>query len=540
MNNPFHYTPDDACMREFKKLLASLELLKLSESEEDKAVLREIESGKMLGVLIAEDKQGQRHTLYAFSGQLGNGGFNFRGFVEPVFDYLQPYGYFKTNERKISAQNREIADFETKVVAARKAEFEQAKVHNASILAEYKDKFSANKQERNARRMAGICDTEELESMIRQSQFEKAELHRVKKKLSLELTHYQDNLERAQAELAEMKAKRRRDSEQLQSWLFNNHVVMNGRGQTKSISDIFAETPLQIPPSGAGECCAPKLLQAAYRRGWHPVSMAEYWYGKPKGGELRIHGSHYPACSGKCLPVLTWMLQGVDVKPPLAAERQVEVRRDPRIIYENQWFCVVDKPEGMLSVPGKGHAMSLETWLTDRYGAESEVRPVHRLDQDTSGLVIATFGQQAYKTMQSLFARRLVKKSYVAELQGSYIGQQHPAKGRISLPLLPDYLDRPRQRVDYEKGKEALTDFEFISVEEDRSRVIFHPLTGRTHQLRVHAASSEGLGMPIVGDVLYAKDRGAGERRLKLHAQELEFISPFDGQTYRFTAPVPF
>lgn len=298
---------------------------------------------------------------------------------------------------------------------------------------------------------------------------------------------------------------------------------------------------MRIPPSGAGECCAPKLLQAAYLRGWKPVAMAEYWYGKPKGGEVRIHGEHYPACRGKCLPVLGWMLHGLRVEPPLDDDCRPDVAAHaPRIIYENQWFCVVDKPSGMLSVPGKGAAVSVQQWLSEKYGSDRFVRMVHRLDQDTSGLLIAAFGQLPYKILQSLFAMRKIKKRYVAELEGDYESLGIAGQGCIVLPISPDWLDRPRQRVDRDNGKTAVTNYEFVGVSDGRSRVLFDPATGRTHQLRVHAASEMGLGMPIVGDRLYGKNIGKCAGQLHLHAQKLEFTFPIDGHRYCFESSVPF
>ncbi|MDE6337067.1 MAG: RNA pseudouridine synthase, partial [Muribaculaceae bacterium] len=312
--------------------------------------------------------------------------------------------------------------------------------------------------ERDAKRESSATDEAEMAAMIRQSQFEKAELRRLKKRAAATLAPFADNLKNAQAHLEAMKEKRRSDSEELQNWLFTNFKLLNARGESRSLSEIFAETPMTIPPSGAGECCAPKLLQAAYLQGWHPIGMAEYWYGKPKGGEVRIHGEHYPACRGKCLPVLSWMLQGLDIEPPLNGDGKSTVVYNPEIIYENQWFCVVNKPSGMLSVPGKGAAISVQQWLEAKYGSDKLVKVAHRLDQDTSGLLIVTFGELSFKVMQSLFATRQVKKTYIAELEGDYKSNGIPRQGRIDLPLSPDWLDRPRQRVDFDGGKEAITD----------------------------------------------------------------------------------
>ncbi len=562
MNNPFNYTPGEACQKAFHRLLAGLEALKRSDRSEDVNFCRELEAGKMLGVLIAKDSCGVRHTLYAFSGQLGNGGFYHDGFVGPVFDYLQPGGYFKTNEADISRQNAEIAHFEEDILTKVRSEYEEIKGKLDAELEAYKEKCRVSKLERDAKRESGKADEAEMVAMIRQSQFEKAELRRLKKRAEVALEPYTTKLRNAQAQLEAMKAKRHSDSEALQQWLFSNFKLLNARGESRSLSEIFADTAMRIPPSGAGECCAPKLLQAAYLKGWQPIAIAEYWYGQPKGGEVRLHGEHYPACRGKCLPVLTWMLQGLSVEPPLDNDDNHFRGTTPEIIYENQWFCVVNKPSGMLSVPGKGRAISVQQWLEEQYGAEKLVKLAHRLDQDTSGLLIATFGPLSFKVMQTLFATRNVKKTYVADLEGDYAALGIPQKGRITLPLSPDYLDRPRQCVDFDGGKEAVTDYEFIEpMENDRaivptengySRVVFHPLTGRTHQLRVHAASTLGLGMPIVGDRLYGIRSTSGNpilspasgnhtaHRLHLHARKIEFTFPIDCQSYIFDLPIPF
>lgn len=540
MNNPFDYIPDEACEKAFRELTARLESLKESARPEDINLCRELEAGKMLGVLIASDSRGVRHTLYAFSGQLGSQGFHHPAFVGPVFDYLRPDGHFKRKEAEIVGLNIEIESFEKGTLSKDSSGYECMKKTLDAEISGYKEKYRLSKLQRDARRQAGAISDDEMAAMIRRSQFEKAELHRLKKKAATSLQPLEDKLAKAQAHLEEMKGKRRYESEALQKWLFSNFRLLNAHGDTRSLSEIFADTPMGIPPSGAGECCAPKLLQAAYLNGWKPEAIAEYWYGAPKGGEVRTHGRHYPACRGKCLPVLGWMLQGLDIQPPLDSELGHTPSRSPQIIYENQWFCVVDKPEGMLSVPGKGSAVSLQQWLAERYGPDKDVRMAHRLDQDTSGLIVAAFGNTSLKALQSLFATRNVKKTYVADLEGDYLSNGIPREGCISLPLSPDPFDRPRQRIDHDGGKEAMTRYEFADVAEGRSRVTFHPLTGRTHQLRVHAASGQGLGMSITGDRLYGITPTDSNQRLHLHAHRLEFTFPADGRHYRFESPVPF
>ena len=539
MNNPFEYIPDAECEAAFHKLVSRLETLKLSAHQEDIAFCRELDSGKMLGVLIASDAEGIRHTLYAFSGQIGERGFFYPGFVEPVFDYLRPDGYFKTKEREISFQNKDIRRFEEEVLGRKEEAYNDAKAEMESKIAVFKDKCHSAKLERDLKREQNPTE-DELADMIRQSQFEKAELHRLKKRLKAELAPALTELTRAQSKLDAMKEKRRKDSESLQTWLFDNFRLLNALGESRSLSEIFAETTIRIPPSGAGECCAPKLLQAAYLRGLKPLSLAEYWYGQPKGGELRIHGRHYPACRGKCLPVLRWMLQGLDIVPPIDNEYGATVVEDPVILFENEWFCVIEKPSGMLSVPGRGISISLQQWLERRYGPGRQVKLAHRLDQDTSGLIVATFGNTSFKVMQSLFATRQVQKTYIADLEGDYVSDGIVREGRIDLPILADWLDRPRQKVDLKGGKAAITDYEFICVSEGRSRIKFHPLTGRTHQLRVHSASEQGLNMSIVGDRLYGRNMNSSNERLHLHSHKIEFTFPIDGQHYFFESRVPF
>lgn len=540
MNNPFDYTPDPLCEEAFQNLIRRIEAIKISASAEDAELIRELEAGKMLGVLVARDSSGVRHTLYAFSGQIGRLGFHYPGFVGPVFDYLDPDGYFKIREAAISRQNVEIAEFESRVYASAKKDYDIAREEADLLISEYKDKYRLSKMKRAARRNAGGLAPDEEAEMIRRSQFEKAEINRLKKRMAERIKPLEEVWQEARRRLENMKENRKKDSEALQDWLFSKFILLNARGESRSLSEIFIDTPMGIPPSGAGECCAPKLLHAAYQRGWYPESIAEYWYGKPKEGEVRIHGAHYPACRGKCLPVLGWMLRGLDIDGDLNCYGSAEEEFNPEIIYENRWICVVNKPAGMLSVPGKGSALSLQDWLAKKYGSERFVRMAHRLDQDTSGLIIAALDPEAFKILQSLFTARKVNKTYIAELEGDFESLCIPRRGHIELALSPDRLDRPRQRIDPEKGKEAVTDYEFTGASEGRSRIKFHPLTGRTHQLRVHSASESGLGMPIAGDRLYGTKRSSSCGRLHLHSQKIEFLFPLDGQHYCFEIPVPF
>ena len=540
MNNPFDYIPTRGCTEAFDRLKKYVSALSKGSDEAHRNFCRELEGGKMLGVLIAEDSDGARHSLYAFSGQIGEYGFYFPGFVGPVFDYLQPDGHFRTEEHKISLLNKEIDRYMAEVVTPAHTACEDTRERMESVMAEAREQYKLAKAERQKLRDSGALSSEQLEQLTRQSQFEKAELSRLKKRVRAQLEPYESAASATRRHLEALKERRRADSEKLQQWLFDHFMVSNAEGESRSLSEIFAATPLAVPPSGAGECCAPKLLQYAYLQGWKPLEIAEFWYGHPKDGEVRIHGEHYPACRGKCLPVLSWMLKGLDVNPPLDSLRASAFHSEPEILFETDSFCIVSKPSGMLSVPGKGHSISLQHWLQAHYGPDRDVKMAHRLDQDTSGLMIATFDAAAYSQMQALFARRCIKKKYIALLDGDFRRRSIPETGTIDLPLSPDLLDRPRQRVDHADGKEAVTRYRFLDVTDGKSRVEFQPLTGRTHQLRVHAASAEGLGMPISGDPLYGTRGGSPRPRLHLHAASLDFTFGPDNRTYHFESPAPF
>ena len=330
-------------------------------------------------------------------------------------------------------------------------------------------------------------------------------------------------------------------SQELQTWLFHQYQLLNARGEVKDLVDIWQEyynrpkllRKYPLPPGGTGDCCAPKLLHYAYQQGLKPLCMAEFWWGATTKTELRHHLNYYPACRGKCKPILTWMLQGLDVDPDpeLLGLQQMELP----VVYEDEWLVVVDKPSGLLSVPGRIGQYSVETIMQQRYPGSVVA---HRLDMGTSGLLIVAKTQEVYHALQEQFVKHQVKKKYLAVLEepNSLNTQSIPntpilSQGRISLPLRPDPMNRPRQLVDQEHGKRAVTDYEFLS-----ERVVaLWPQTGRTHQLRIHCAHPDGLGRPIVGDELYGTRQK--DQRLMLHAAELWFQHPVTRQSMHITSP---
>lgn len=531
MNNPFDYTPDPRCLEAYADLLRCME--RWRRDDDHASFFADIDKGKMLGVLVAEDAGGAIITLNAFSGQAG-GRFDWPGFVGPVFDYLDEKGYFKTEERKISALNAEIYVIERDEIPVLRSSRDALMREHEAALTELRAAYSAAKQERDIRRAQGIVMPDEEAAMLRESQFQKAEIHRLKVRQREEIRPLVAATELAESRLLELKRRRQRMSEGLQRWLFDSFELLNAEGEKKSLTDIFGlryrrgMLPSPVPPSGAGECCAPKLLQAAYRRGLRPLSIAEFWYGPSPGGEVRHHGAHYPACNGKCRPILEWMLRGLDVDKEEKPAAQSEIK----VIYEDARFCVVEKPAGILSVPGRSGEPSVADLLRKRYGHGCELLPAHRLDRDTSGLLVVAFDMPAFTEIQREFAGRRVIKRYEALLDGVVSGRKRPWAGVISLPLSPDINDRPRQLVDMENGKEAVTRYEVIEEKDGMTRISFYPLTGRTHQLRVHSASVLGLGIPIIGDPLYGDKARA--TRMCLHAAHIEFHFPAGGCLYSF------
>ncbi|MBQ9678227.1 MAG: RluA family pseudouridine synthase [Prevotella sp.] len=332
----------------------------------------------------------------------------------------------------------------------------------------------------------------------------------------------------------EQKEARKQRSQELQLWLFHQYQLLNAQGETKDLVDIWQDyhkekvrRKFPLPPGGTGDCCAPKLLQYAYQQGLKPICMAEFWWGASPRQEIRHHLQYYPACRGKCKPILTWMLQGLEVDP------DPETLGFPHLaietVYEDEALLVVNKPSGLLSTPGRIEQYSVERVMQQRY-PESHV--AHRLDMWTSGLLIVAKNLTVYHSLQQQFLKHQVRKRYIAVLEASPKQGRLEGSGTISLPLRPDPVNRPCQVVDYEHGKCAVTDYEFLS----EDIVALYPQTGRTHQLRIHCAHPEGLGRPIKGDELY----GTKSDRLYLHAEQIWFHHPVSGEPMHFVLPFQY
>ena len=336
----------------------------------------------------------------------------------------------------------------------------------------------------------------------------------------------QEDAEISKMSDGEAKSERSRN---LQMWLFRQFNFLNARGETRNLCDIFDEETCRIPPSGAGECCAPKLLQYAYLNHLHPVCMAEFWLGESPKGEMRYEGEYYPACQAKCKPILRHMLVGLDVEENPLLPMMRKTAENMRIIYDDEWIIAVDKPAGMLAVKGNVEAPSVESIIQEKYPDVTGPLIVHRLDMDTSGIMVIAKNKDIHKALQIQFYKHEITKKYIAILEGNVLKDE----GIISLPLSPNRFARPRQMVNYEHGKEAITRFEVLERTTATTKVAFYPRTGRTHQLRVHSANPEGLNCPIKGDRLYSKGGMAEHNcmtlptdRMMLHAESIDFVHP--------------
>ena len=549
---PFHYTPHPLCVlaaEEVKEYIASR-----------KEWQEELAFGKMFGVLIVQTDNGitnneenQIGYLAAFSGNLA--GKNLHPyFVPPVYDLLQPEGFFKIEEEQISAINIRIRELENSGSYLNskekwKIETEQAK----AVLNQAKAELKMAKEAREIRRQSSPeLSEEEQASLIRESQYQKAEYKRLEKEWKKRLEELETEVRHFDIEIERLKTERKERSAALQRKLFEQFRMLNAQGEVKDLYTIFEQTVQKVPPAGAGECALPKLLQYAYLHQLKPLAMAEFWWGDSPKNEIRHHGYYYPSCKGKCEPILQHMLQGLEVdENPLL--NPVHEDEELEIVFEDEWLLVVNKPAGMLSVPGKAEDRdSVYHRLKKKYPEATGPMIVHRLDMATSGLLLVAKTKEVHQDLQAQFANRSIKKRYVAVLDGIVLSERTGSTGRIELPLCLNPLDRPRQMVSSEHGKEAITEYQIISESEritsesentfnesnridesERSinesrkytRIIFYPLTGRTHQLRVHAAHPEGLGCPILGDELYGKKAD----RLYLHAEYIEFRHPIYG-----------
>lgn len=492
--------------------------------------------GKMFGVLVVKNQQDELGYLAAFSGKLADKN-RYEHFVPPIFDMLEEDGFYRTSERQLVEMTTVIEQLENsdelKQLRQQVAETDERFTEEIRLL---KDQIKEGKSERKKMREQAetLPENEKLEVLKEldrisiQAHFSLKDLKRVYKeqqdKVKNELDVFLDRIQ-------ELKKERKAISQAVQNQLFDQYHFLNARNETKSVLNLFQYIENGKPPSGAGECCAPKLFQYAYQHQLKPIAMAEFWWGASPSSEIRKHKSFYPSCRGKCEPILGHMLQGLDVDPNPMKINPAE-GKELEIIFEDEDIVVINKPSEFLSVPGKSISDSvlkrMECYLTEATGPLL----IHRLDMSTSGILLVAKNKYAHDFLQRQFINRSVKKRYVALLDGVLT----ETEGLIDLPLRVDLDDRPRQLVCYEHGKAAQTKWELIEVKDGKTRVYFYPITGRTHQLRVHAAHYKGLGTPIVGDDLY----GIKSDRLYLHAEQITFRHPRSKEVLSFEANAPF
>lgn len=492
--------------------------------------------GKMFGVLVVQDALGRLGYLSAFSGKLADSNHHPR-FIPPVFDMLEENSFFLKEAEVLNSINAKIKEIESlDLYRNLKQELKDNTAKAQSETEAFKQLLKENKAARKKIRQEqkallhkeALADLEA--DLVRQSLHDKHRMNVLQREWDSILQRIESELQPFNVKLEQLKKERKEKSAALQQQLFEQYLFLNKDGRQKSLYAIFSETVFGKPPAAAGECATPKLLQYAFLNNYKPIAMAEFWWGAPPKSEVRKHKQFYPACTGKCQPILSHMLQGMDVDDnPLlnnpGADKVLE------IVYEDDCMIVVNKPAELLSVPGINIQDSVYTRLKSNL-QNSDPLIIHRLDMATSGLLVVAKTKEAHKVIQRQFLMRTVAKRYTALLSGRVDGQE----GEIKLPLRGDLDNRPRQLVCFDHGKNAVTKWKVVERSETTTKVHFWPLTGRTHQLRMHAAHEMGLNAPIVGDNLY----GTSSHRLHLHAAYLEFTHPVTGEKIAFEAKEEF
>lgn len=519
---PFHYEPHPLSR------LAATEVQRYLASKSEWR--EEIQRGKMFGVLVAKDREGGIGFLAAFSGNLCGSNYH-EYFVPPIYDMLRPGEFFRVGEAEISAINRRISEMcEGEEYRTSRDALAEAKELSSKELSTLKATLQHRKQERDRRRAEG----ESSETLTLESQRDNADMQRLKRHHKHLIAELQAHFDTLNHDIEVLKSLRQQKSAALQMQLFAEFRILNARGEVKDLCELFAPTAQGVPPAGAGECAAPKLLQYAYLNHLEPIAMAEFWAGASPRGEVRHDGAFYPACNGKCKPILTFMLEGLNVEPnPLLEIAPPE----PHILWEDEWLVAVDKPCGMLSVEGKSGVRSVERWAHEHYPEATGPMIIHRLDQSTSGILLLAKDKDVHKALQEQFISHTISKRYTAILDGVITSTE----GRIDLPIKLDYDNRPRQMVAAD-GKRAVTEYRVMAIEQGRTRIAFYPITGRTHQLRLHSAHHDGLNTPIVGDNIYGRELRKEDdgHRLCLHASMLSFRHPITNETVTLESKADF
>lgn len=535
---PFYYQPHPLCILAVQALQQYLETQTAWRHYADNNTASDEHGiGKMFGVLVVQNKQGETGYLAAFSGQLA-GKNNWPHFVPPVFDVLEEQGFFRKGQAEINQLNQRIVELEQNLEIQVRDSYLKAELAEAEQqIQSYRQTMIAGRRIRKAKRIKAQENLNKGEfeqlnlDLAKQSVLQKNQLKELTIFWQQRIEFAEQQLHSLTDEIVALKQRRKAQSKALQERLFEQYVFLNSKGDTKGLKDIFSNTVQGQPPAGAGDCAAPKLLQYAFSNGFKPLAMAEFWWGASPKSEIRQHGHFYGSCQGKCQPILAHMLAGmaIDDNPLL---RNPAIGKTINIVYEDEAMVVINKPAGFLSVPGKHIEDSVYSRMLQQYPNATGPLIVHRLDMSTSGLMVIALTKQVHKKLQQQFIKRTVKKRYIALLEGVLAEDS----GFIDLPLRVDLDDRPRQLVCYDYGRAAQTQWHVVERYPKQTKVYFYPITGRTHQLRVHSAHVKGLNMPIVGDDLY----GRLANRLHLHAESLEIAHPMTAQRMSFQVNAEF
>ncbi len=534
---PFYYEPHELALIAMDQLQEYLENQKELnhnfglDDQQDGLVI-----GKMFGVLVVEDNLGNLGFLAAFSGKLADSN-DHEYFVPPVFDLLDSEGFFRKEEIVINELTIKITELEKdERYLSAKLELDRTITAYQEELQKYKKEIKEAKAERKQiREKADNLSQTELEVLledlrkqsIREQYFLKDFTDSHKKKIAA----LNEEVNAFENYLNEVREKRKNMSNTLQGEIFDSYYFLNSKKERRSLQSIFENTIDHKPPAGAGECAAPKLLQFAFENELKPVCLGEFWWGASPRSEVRVHKQVYPACRGKCEPILGHMLEGVETEDNPMLQNPAE-NKELEIVFEDDYLVIVNKPAEFLSVPGKNISDSVYTRMMNKYPQATGPMIVHRLDMSTSGILLLAKDKNVHKHLQKQFIKRNVQKRYVALLDGIV----KEDTGTIDLPLRVDLDDRPRQLVCYEHGKRAVTKWEVVERRNNQTLIYFYPITGRTHQLRVHSAHTLGLNAPIIGDDLYGKK----ETRLHLHAQFLQFTHPITKEAIKIKVDAEF
>jgi tRNA pseudouridine32 synthase / 23S rRNA pseudouridine746 synthase len=487
--------------------------------------------GKMFGVLVVREQNGTLGYLAAFSGKLANQNHH-AFFVPPVFDILTEDGFFRKEEEILNQINQKIEVLEhDKTFLLAKKQVETLKIKFEQELSRLKLEIKENKKKRDHLRQSSNLNEEQVEQLRLESIKEQYFLKDRTKFWKEEISKAEKIVQNFQTKITQLKEERKFKSNNLQQQLFGEYYFLNQAGKKKSLGEIFKDSAEKRPPAGAGECAAPKLLHFAFQHNLKPIALAEFWWGQSPKSEVRVHQHFYPACRGKCEPILAHMLEGIELDENPMLTNPAE-GKNIEIVYEDEFMLVVNKPAEFLSVPGITIQDSVYERIKSLYPTATGPLLVHRLDMSTSGILLIAKNKVVHKQLQSQFIRRKISKRYVALLDGIF----EKDSGIIDLPLRVDLDDRPRQLVCYEYGKTAQTKWEVIERKDGKTKVYFYPITGRTHQLRVHAAHSLGLNTPIVGDDLY----GTKAHRLHLHAEQVVFRHPVSNEEMKIEVEAEF